>query len=287
MTELKTLIKSIQGISKNPLFRNCANGDHRLMAALCLFFNLSHQFDFANYATKKAIRNFNDAKDCELTQESRDCIVLFNIEHAILSYSACYDKILQIVYFAFHFAKDFSTKKEFQEQLSRCRWYEKSFDANGNNKEIGLKIWFNEIKSDNAHNFFEKLSNFYGPDIRGKINKYANQIKHKGGISLPLLNKYIPSVCRVETPISLKYNGNRITLKNQETVGAIFKPEIFYPEEIIIEHFIPLLKEQNNCIFEFVEYLYTFMGLDIYNTKIIFAPQFQLPFYYHGTEQNK
>lgn len=284
MSELKTLIEFIQGISNNPLYRNCANGDNRLMAALCLFFNLSHQFDFANYATKIAIRTQENFYNNQLTTSSRDCIVLFNLEHAILSYNACYDRILQIIYFAFHFAKDFETKKHYEKQMRRCKWYEKSFDTHGSPIEHGLKVWFQEINSAYARELFTKLSEFYGEDVRGRISKYSNIIKHNGGISIPTLNTYIPNVSRLTSPISFVKRKGRITLDSHCVPVKLFNPNIFYADEIEYTDCISILNDQNSYIYSFVKYLYTFMGLGNYNPKDIFAPNFTLPFYYDGAE---
>lgn len=283
ITELKNIVTILKEISKNPFFKNCANGDHRLMAALCLYFNLSYQFDFANYATMVAIRTYENDDNQNLTQDSRECIVLFNLEHAILSYSACYDKILQIVYFAFHFAKEFSTKKEYQSQLNRCRWHTKDIDANGTQKESGLKFWFREIESKSAQDLLKKLEDFYGSN-RGKINKYANQIKHKGGISIPILNNYIPSICTIESPFKMERDGNRLFPKFQDSTIKLFKPDILYPIEVDPNNIISLLIEQNSIIYDFSDYLFKFMGLDVYDANSIFAPNLQLPFYYNGTK---
>lgn len=291
--ELKTLSDYILSISNNPLYRHFANGDNRLMAALCLFFSLSYQLDFANYAVKRVLRlQKNDNKD--LTDDARDTIILYELQHAILAYSSCYDTIIQIVYFAFHFAKDFNNEKDYLKQLSRCKWYEEIIrQPKGSNLPIsvkrGLRVWFEEIETAESKALFVKLSELYGPNYRGKVNKFANIIKHKGGISISSLNTYIPDISRITEPIKFVKRETRYYLDPQSKIGELFRAEIFYPTVIDIEDCIDMLIEQNHIICNFVEYLYTFMGLNKYNKEDLFAPKFELPFYYEhdGTKQDK
>lgn len=294
MEDLKVLDEFIISISNNPLYRNCANGDNRLMASLCLFFSLNQQYGFANYATMKANRLFRNLESEKLTEDAKDCLVLFNLEHAILAYSSCYDTLLQIVYFAFHFAKEFQNEKKYQDELNRCVWYnthivKDKVTGEYKAKEIGMKVWFRELTDDASKILYDKLSTFYGPDCRSKVNKYANMIKHKGGISIASLNQYIPDCIRVITPFTFTKQGN--TYKFHQTDGAVetFNPKILYPQEIDFQECLSMLKNQNTIIYDFVEDLFNFMGLNVYNKKHIFAPKFSLPFYYdnHGTEQDK
>jgi len=285
MRELKALDEYILKISNNPLYRNCANGDNRLMAALCLYFCLNQQFGFANYATTKANRLFCSSDTNNLTQDAKDCLALYNIEHAILSYSSCYDTILQIVYFAFHFAKDFQSEKQYREQLNRCLWYDSPIVKDKETgeykaKEIGMKIWFAELSDNSSKLLFEKLSTFYGSSCRGKVNKFANGIKHKGGISISSLNTYIPDCKRILTPVTVSKIGNTYKFHPIDNNVATFDPKILYPQEIDFEECLSMLESQNKIIYEFVDYLFQFMGLNVFNKKDIFAPKFTLPFYY-------
>jgi len=217
-----------------------------------------------------------------LTLDARECIILFELQHAILAYSSCYDTILQIVYFAFHFAKDFTTEKKYHKQLSRCKWFEevpKKDKKTGTTivEKRGVKVWLGEISSDKANTLYDKLVVFYGAGIRGKVNKYANSIKHKGGISIARLNTYIPKIIRIKRPFMIKKNISFQPLfKDVEK----FDPKVLYPEEIDFNECFSMLVEQNLEIYNFTEFLYEFMGLSNFDKKSIFASQFTLPFYY-------
>lgn len=282
----KTLHNFINEIANNPLYKTCANNDNRLMAALSLYFSLSHQFDFANYALKKAksLRS-DDNYEPNLKGISRECIILFNLEHAILSYNACYDTILQIIYFAFYFANDFSTDIEFKKELSECKWKKskKAKDENGSNIRIdcGLKKLLQEIPNELAKSLFVKLQELYEKK-RKYVNNYANIIKHKGGISIQSLNTHIPDIARVLTPVSLEVKDGKCSFKLQSEEPEIFNPKMFYQECVDLDDCISELIKQNNDIYEFVEYLYGFMNLSQIDRSIKSSlTNFSLPFYYN------
>lgn len=295
MTDLKVLDEIVRNIGNNPLYRNCANGDKRLMVALCLFFCLHQQYSFANYALKEAAdRLFNDLDSKNLTDDAKDSLTLFNLQHAILSYNSCYDTVLQIVYFAFHFAKDFHSRQQYLKQLNRCKWSDiRSVKDRQTGlckaEETGLKIWCSELTDKASKSLFDKLSVLYGEDCRGRVNKLANTIKHKGGISIASLNKFIPDCLCVETPFTFSKQGDTYKLTPVKNNIETFDPKILYPQEIDFEECISMLKYQNKIIYEFVEYLFNFMGLNVFNKRDVFAPKFTLPFYYddYDTEQTK
>ena len=286
MTDLKTLNEFVKSISENPLYhRNCANGDNRLMAALCLFFCLHQQYSFANYALKKAIRLFDNLDTEKMTADTKDSLTLFNLQHSILAYNSCYDTILQIVYFAFHFAKQFHTQSQYLAQLNRCKWFDTQTIKDKQTgleviKNTGLKVWFSELTDETSQLLFDKLSTFYGADCRGQVNKLANIIKHKGGISIASLNKFIPDCIRIDTPFTFSKQGDTYKFTPEKRNIETFNPQILYPQEINFEDCISMLKGQNKIIYEFVEYLFNFMGLNVFSKKDIFAPKFTLPFYY-------
>lgn len=294
MTDLKVLDEFVKSIGSNPLYRDCANRDNRLMAALCLFFCLHQQYSLANYALKKAIRLFDNVDSENLTDEAKDCLILFNLQHAILIYNSCYDTILQIIYFAFHFAKPFHSKSQYLKRLKRCKWSSTQSVKNKQTgleeiKHTGLRKCFSELTDEASKSLFDKLSVFYGKDCRGSVNKLANIIKHKGGISIASLNHFIPDCCRVETSFIFSKQGNICKFAPAKGNIEMFSPKILYPQEIDFEECISMLKNQNKIIYEFVEYLFNFMGLNVFNKKDIFAQNFTLPFYYdnYDTEQTK
>lgn len=275
MTDLKVLDEFVRNIGNNPLYRNCANGDKRLMVALCLFFCLHQQYSFANNALKEADRLFNDLDSKNLTDDAKDSLILFNLQHAILAYNSCYDTVLQIVYFAFHFAKDFHDKGGYEKQLENCRWKD-------------LKKTFNMLTNEASKSLYDKLFVFYEKDRNDKKN-LANIIKHRGGISIASLNKFIPDCLCVKTPFTFSKQGDTYKFTPTKSNIESFDPKILYPPEIDFVECISMLKHQNKIIYEFVKYLFNFMGLNVFNKRDVFAPKFTLPFYYddYDTEQTK
>lgn len=271
---LYRLLELNKELASNPLYISCAKGDYRLMASMCLFFSLGQQFDFANYALTKAIREDQGATiNGEKTKDAQDCARLFSLQQAILAYSACYDTILQIIYFGFHFAKHITTQHQYIDELGRCRWCElrkKTDPATGEEitEEFGIKIWLSKIDTPVAKRLFSDLQNLYGEDKRGRVNSLANTIKHRGGITIASLKKYIPEI---------KYCTGK----------KVFGPEIFYPKQINLDDCISMLIEQNQIIYEFATKLYEFMGLKIEDNKSY--KEYTLPFDYdnYDTEQTK
>ncbi len=287
MNELKDIHSIIEGIASKRLYINHIIGDRRLMAALVLYFQLSYQYDFANYALNQA-RTILSCGECrsELKGDARDCIVLFELEHAILSYNSCYDTILQIVYFAFHFADDFSTKEEYRKRLSDCKWISRKYkkDENGKNESIecGIKSLLRGISPDQK--LGEKLVDFYEKD-RKYIRDLSNIIKHQGGISINSLNTYIPDVKHVKGKLPIKRDGNEYCYDPKSSPIEVFDPKILYQECIDLDGCISELIKQNNYVFEFVQYLYEFMGLEQADKTTTIT----MPFYYdcNGKEQTK
>lgn len=212
----------------------------RTIASFYLFYVLSHQLDFANYALTKA-RNVIISEN--MNEKDQDCLRLYFIEHAILAYSACYDKILQIIYFGFYLAEDFNNRKEYKHQLRICQY-----------KDIKKRL-----KSDNsetARDLVNKLKVFYETE-RAKVNKYANLIKHKDGIIIKSLKIYIENI---KIGAKVRWEKENDKYEFSVTDPKSFDITMLYPEEIDVNECIDMLTKQNKLIYDFTDYLYRLMS---------------------------
>lgn len=230
----------MQFISKSLLYKFGANGDNRLMAALCLFMNLSHLLDFGNYSLIK----LDKLEKSSCTQE-KDYLLLLQIQQSLLYYSGCYDTILQIVSFATHISESFSTEEEYRKKLQ---------DVNYNSIKNAMK---NESK---FRELISILDTYYN-NKRKSIAELINSIKHRGGISLPTLNKYIPDI------------ANCSAISYERTESGAFKSVVpedftvvkacwFYPLTKSIEEYLSILETTNGEIVNFAKDVLACLGIN-------------------------
>lgn len=263
MILIKTLHDKIQMLARSTQYKFGANGDNRLMASFCLMMSLSHQFDYANYAFKKVIEISQN--NC-MSKETRECFQLMNVQQSILYYSACYDTLLQIIYFAFHFAPLFKNQKEFVKSLNGCVWIK---------RKGGLKAqMIKSIKDSFEREFFDRVSDLY-ENKRIPLQEIANTIKHRGGVSTPTLNTYLPEIANGVQKITIIKNGDDVEFDIPEQF-SIIKASWFYPLSYSMEYFVDILRKNNLIVYDFVEYLFGIMNL---NEKALDDCNFKLPFY--------
>ncbi len=232
MEPLKNLISIIKELNHTHVFLS----DKMIIASHYFFYVLSYQFDFANYALTKARKVITSEN---MNEKDKDCLRLYFIENAILAYSACYDKILQIIYFGFHIAEDFNNRKEYESQLCKCRY----------------QVVINQLKSSEsptASELANKLEVFYKTE-RPKVNKYANLIKHKDGITIKSLKTYIGNI-KIGAEVQCKKENDKYEFF--VTDHKSFDLTMLYPEEIDMNECIDMLIEQNRLIHDFTDYLY-------------------------------
>ena len=79
-------------------------GELGLVIAARKFFELSNLIDSANFSIQQS------------EQCTKDSLKAYYLKYAILDYNACYDYLLQIIYFAFDFFSDFdyTSTEEYQ-----------------------------------------------------------------------------------------------------------------------------------------------------------------------------
>ena len=264
---LKNLHSEIEYIAKSSLYKWGANGDNRLMAALCLIMNLSHQLDYGNYALRGVSKV---SENCSMDTTSKECVQLLYIQQAFQHYSACFDTILQIVYFGFHIAKDFSSHKKYLATL-------KGANFENITKKLG------DRPNDDHCKYMLKVIRIYYNTGRSVINDAVNSAKHRGGISVPSLNTYIPPIANCQG-VTYKNNGGPEFTVSKDY--AVIKADWFYPYTATIGEYMHALELANKRIKKFIDAILNCMNI---SPDTINKSDFKLPFYYdnYGTEQTK
>lgn len=212
-------------------------GCHKgLYVSTIKFEELEDLIRFSNTSLRDGIKeDYKATINGEVHPTAQRVLRFYHLKYAILNYNACYDYILQIIYFAFDFCEDITTQEIYQEQLVKCTF--------GNNSKFRQRFKTFSETNIKAKELFDKLDDFYN-NKRRKLGGWANAIKHRGGLSIP---EMIPN------------RHNTCILKD----GAIvFSYETIYPHIITIEEIIEELKEQNKIICEFSEYLFDFLGFN-------------------------
>jgi hypothetical protein len=147
-----------------------SQGDIGSAIALQKFMEIRNLISFANIAIKRA-------------QNENNLVVKFCLyRSAILDYNACYDYVLQIIYFGFDFCSTVLSKEDYYRQMKdECRWNKIK------NKMYALQETNVIIKSF-AKDFVNFRSSIQKSDI--SILEWANSIKHHGSfIAEELINK--------------------------------------------------------------------------------------------------
>lgn len=227
---LRNLHDEAKYIATSTLYMYGANGDHQLMAALCLFMSLNQQLDFGNYSICKLdkLKANNNQKN-----ESIDYLQLLHIQQALLCYSACFDTILQIIYFATHISSDFRTETEYAQEL----------------RKVTITRIKNALQKQNESELVPIIEKYYETK-RKPIAETINSFKHRGGISLPTLNNYIPEIAHCPHVSLTKSSSGRFTCKTPEKL-IVMKASWFYPLTKSLTEYLSLLHEANDIIVNF------------------------------------
>lgn len=265
---LKDIHDEIKLIATSNLYRFGANGDNRLMAAQCLIMNLSHQLDFGNYSIIQI--NRLQSKD-KLPTVDKECMQLLHIQEALLYYSACYDTLLQIAYFGFHIANDFSTKEDYNKRLENCKW-----------NLISTRL--EKFKGEECIDKLIKLLKVHYQNGRTIISEIINNAKHRGGISVPSLNTYIPDIANCSGVTFEEKDG--IYKFNVPDNFIVVQANWFYPYTKGISEYRDSLYLANKRIYCFFSQLLKLMNL---TPESINDSNFKIPLNFdtYGTEQDK
>lgn len=212
-----------------------------------------------------------------------DSIAYFNVCNAILSYQACYDYFLQILFFGFGFNKDFSTSKQYRNLIKNdCRLSTfNDVEVNGKSERVSVNSQFANDIIEHCKNcgefdaFYKKFLSLTGfvsdPDFG--IAHFANSIKHQGGfITKELYNSH---------------RNNNLYFASED--GCNFDTSEIYAYRPSLQDIIERLKQQNSKIVEISYWLFdTFFPkrkIKSFQTHIL--PKDKIFFTSNGTEQYK
>lgn len=248
----------LETIVKNQFYNCGANGDIVLMAALTRFVCFCMQFDKASYHHIKALKYENKLKRKEDRLPDSDFhLQFFNIQDAFLGYSSCYDTLLQAIKFAFKLVGRIEIKQDFLDALDNCKW-----NTTGNT--IGIKDLLDKnylSQNISFKNFLNRSISFFETK-RNTNAKYANNIKHNGGIILPTLKTYIPDVSKVVDEISMIISPDGKCRFNVQEESSPFKMDWLYPLTIDSTTALQILNTQNESIYNYTVYLFATLQYD-------------------------
>lgn len=255
--------QEIKKISHKDVFshgyvHSCCGGHVPLAIATTKYEDLEGMINSANLSLtcsmKDSIRALCRRKETEDAQlEDR-----FNhLRHAILDYNACYDYCLQVIYFAFEFCGNElpSEENEFDKVLRDCVY------QIPNEKTKPSKFYKNleqaSISESYAKQLKERLDEFISK--RTELAKWANAIKHRGGIVINGLGYNRTDIGLGAKFSYIRHPDGTIDLKFYQDKIIPLKR---YIEPIVLDLSDTICKliQQNNIICEFAEWLFTFVG---------------------------
>ncbi|WP_068688967.1 hypothetical protein [Culturomica massiliensis] len=193
------------------------------------FCEFENVFFSASYALEKASEEKNN---CSYVADKYIYPEYEFLKNAILWYNACYDHILQVIYFVFDFNDPVKSEMTYRRNLVKCRF--------SPNSPFYKK--FQQLAEENkfARELFDRLTDFYR---RTPLDTWANRLKHTGDF---WFGGNYPPICEISfQEIDTDY----------EFLPSFLKGIIPSEEEVIEE-----LIRQNNRIVSFVDYLYQFIG---------------------------
>lgn len=250
----------LETVTRNGIFNRGANGDIVLMAALTRFVCFCAQFDKASFHHLRVLKYENKLKRKEEEDKILDPdfhLQFYDVQDAFLGYNSCYDTLLQAIKFAFKLVGKIETEQDFLDALANCKW-NTTGDAIGI-KDLLIKSYLSQNSS--FKNFLNKSISFFETK-RNKSSKYANNIKHNGGIIFPSLKNYIPSVSKVFDVVFMERHSNGECRFNIQEKSEPFKMECLYPMTIDSTTAIQILNTQNESIYNYTIFLFDVLKYD-------------------------
>lgn len=176
------------------------------------------------------------------TEKAQTAARFYHLEHAIIDYDACYDYVLQIIFFAFDFFTPLCSETDYSKNLRACRRGKSKFWRN-----------FESLShhNDNAKTLLDKYSTFDNQRTP-KLAKWANRLKHHGGLN-------------VEELASDRFSWSKLDDHN----NVIFCSRWIQPMYVTINEVINELTQRNNDIVEFANWLYDFIGFSLCDQQTI------------------
>lgn len=216
-----------------------SNNEIGLIIAVYKFHELTGLINFSNVYIQEAVKE---------TRINRK----FNLlRHSILDYNACYDYILQIIYFGFDF---FNIKIDSVDTYKRllkekCKLQELK-DIDGHRVSINSEFAndIEKLKSTNpeAKRFFDAYNQFvsFAADEKYGIRQWANNIKHQGGFTAK--------------EVLFKNDFHHI-INFDEDNNITFTTEYLFPFIPTFDEILLRLEAQNHRIVQFSLELFDYM----------------------------
>lgn len=241
MTNKLQVISHKKDFAKPYVSALLCGGHKNLYISTMKFEELEDLIRFANISLRDGIKeDYKATINGVVDPRAQRVLRFYHLKYAILNYNACYDYILQIIYFAFDFCGEIDNTQNYEEQLEKC-----TFGYTSKFRKLFKEYCATKPE---AKELFDKLTDLY--DIkRKKLSSWANAIKHRGNFTIP----------------EMKPNRTNACIFGEGSI--VFSPEIIYPNTATIEEIIEELKMQNKYICEFAEYLFDFIGFNKTNTN--------------------
>lgn len=270
--KLHSLDSIMNYIIKCNFYKYGCGGDKSILASLSRLIALGQQLCCGNYSLRKAYL-FNKKNNVSPSPKY-DALSLYALQSCIIAYSGCYDTILQIINFGLRLSEPFQSKKDFKIAVEKCKWQtpkdgqsgfvclEDKLIAKLPNKEVSYLI--------------SKVNNLFSH--RSTIALYANNLKHGGGLVTNQFMHYIPNIKIVESAticVNKKNGSVKIDIDDKQ---APFDVAWLYPKEIVINDVINQMYQQNQYIYDFVEYFWSLMKFDQIDKLDPLSGQYVIPF---------
>jgi len=215
----------------------CHHKDIGLAIAMLKFEEFQRTFIYAQHSFLLGMKEEHKVSAGDGNNErAKKGYRFYHLRHAILDFNACYDFILQIVYFGCDFFDEIKSSENYANELEKCKW-------------ITIKRKTQELSG--RSEMLEKLKAFY--DGRGNYKKanhpltyWTNQIKHRGGF---IINELVD-------------DSGKIEITNQKTGEIIFSSDYIKPICVSFQEIKNCLVYHNDKIVEYAEFLYISLGLD-------------------------
>lgn len=208
----------------------CCKADIGMIIAMNKFEEFQDLFIQAQYSFQVGIGKnhpvYSSDKNNRLAQKDYQ---FYFFKHAIQDYNACYDYILQIIYFGFDFFsfyKKIECPKDYEDNLRHCEW------------NFIKKYMNNEFKTS-----YEEM--YDGRNKKYDLTDWTNRLKHRGSIIVEGLDTH----------------RTKIKLWNKETGNIIFSSDNIKPLCISFSKIEKCLIYHNNRLANFADSLYRDLGL--------------------------
>lgn len=270
--KLRSIDAIMHYIIKSTFYKYGCGGDKYILACLSRIIALGQQFDCGNYSLRKA--NLFSKKNKVSPSPKYDALSLYALQSCIIAYSGCYDTILQIVNFGLHLSGPIQTKQDLKNIIEECKWQTPKNDQLG---FVGLEDKLKaRLPNVEIYTLISKINELFRH--RSAIASYANSLKHGGGLVTNQFMHYIPDMKIIEgVTVCVNKKDNSVKIDIDERMTP-FDVAWLYPKEIVIADTINQMFQQNQYIYDFVEYFWSVMEFNQINKMDPLKDTYKVPF---------